>query len=112
MRQEIAEQDRCDSRYLALKIGSALTAAACQADPAAVLASTGPVLDWLLGGPDNSEDRHNRRRAAGRHLANLTDAASRAAWAGSAFAWPGPAGFVAAAGQYYAALTGNGDHAS
>jgi hypothetical protein len=112
--ERMDEEGRERSRDLALEIGSELTADPDRGDPDAVLMNTGPVMDWLLSGPDDEGDRRNRRRAARRHLANLATAAAAnqdpAALASvltrEPFTWPGPHGFVTAADRYYTMITG------
>ena len=109
LREQINEEGRVRSRDLALEIGSELTAEPDRADPDAVLMNAFPVMDWLLGGPGTEDDRRNRRRAARRHLANLTAAAAAdrdpAAWVSGLtrepFAWPGPEEFLGPVRQYY-----------
>jgi hypothetical protein len=110
-REQTGKESREASRLLALEIGSALTTASDRTDPDAVLACTGPVQDWLTGGPDDNGDRRNRRRAARQHLSNLcatAEAVCRTRQQGipGVFTWPDPESFVTVADRYYMMLAG------
>lgn len=74
---ELLRQSLAESRHLALETGSAISAS--PADASSVLASTQPVLGFLLGGDaDDQADLLARRRAVRRHLANFKDSPARA----------------------------------
>jgi hypothetical protein len=96
---ELTRQSLAESRHLALETGSAISAS--PADASSVLASTQPVLGFLLGGDNGDQaDLLARRRAVRRHLANLKDSTAARVLRGT-----DPQAFLEQARAYYAFYT-------